>query len=87
MPKLLIKDLCKFKLGWDESISIYQEQVWIKWLKGIDVINSLTVDRCLIPMSNFVRVEIHAYSDASSDAYAAVVFLRVVYTESVKISF
>ena len=44
VPKLLIRDLCKLKLSWDESIPIDQERVWIKWLKGVDVINSLTVD-------------------------------------------
>lgn len=87
VPKLLIRTLCKLKLSWDDPIPADQERVWSKWLSHVSNINSLSVDRCLIPSVDFKRVEIHACSDASSEAYASVVFLRVVFEDRVKVNF
>ena len=58
-----------------------------RWLECIKNLNSLLVDRCLVPSSAFDRIEIHSFSDASSEACSAVVFLRVFYGTEVKVSF
>ena len=87
VPKLLIRTLCKLKLDWDVEIPSEQANIWFKWLENIDNINSLSLDRCLVPSADFRHIEVHAFSDASSEAYASIVFLRVVYHDCVKVNF
>ena len=87
VPKLLIRTLCKLKLTWDDAIPVEHERTWFRWLECIENLNSLFVDRCLVPSSAFDRIEIHSFSDASSEAYSAVVYLRVLYGTEVKVSF
>jgi len=87
VPKLLIRTLCNLKLNWDDAIPEEQKRVWMRWLQNVNDINLLHVDRCLVPCILFERIEIHAFSDASSEAYASVVFLRIVYPDSVRLNF
>ena len=47
----------------------------------------MSLGRCLVPSADFQRIEVHAFSDASSEAYASIVFLRVVYQDCVKVNF
>ena len=87
VPKLLIRTLCKLKLTWDDAIPVEHKRTWFRWLECNENLNSLFVDRCLVPSSAFDRIEIHSFSDASSEAYSAVVYLRVLYGTEVKVSF
>ena len=52
----------------------------------MDCINAVSWDRYLIPSTDYESFEVYAFSDAS-EAYASVVFLRVVYDDYVKVSF
>ena len=88
MPKILIKSLCKLKLNWDDEIIPDLSRRWLNWLKHVDCIKSLSWDSCLVPSTDYYEgVEVHAFSDAFSEAYASVLFLRVVYDDCVKVSF
>jgi len=50
-------------------------------------VSLISVNRCLIPDLSCDRVEIHAFSDTSSEAYAVAVYLRVVFNNSVCVNF
>ena len=86
-PKSLIRSLCNLKLGWDEEISCDHVKIWQNWLRFMNKLEPVRVNRCLIPDLNFVSLDIHAFSDASSEAYASVVYLRVVYKSYVSVNF
>ena len=86
-PKSLIRSLCNLKLGWDEEIFCDYVKIWQNWLSFMNELEPVRVNRCLIPDLNFVSLEINAFSDASSEVYASVVYLRVVYKSYVSVNF
>ena len=75
--KMLMQELCKNKLGWDQPLS---EDLRTKWTRLIDQLSgspSLTLPRCCLkgPSSKSKTYQLHGFCDASLAAYAAVVYL------------
>ena len=47
--KLILKDPCKEKKGWDEEIPEKPRRTWKKWLTDLDKLSELSVNRCFKP--------------------------------------
>ena len=80
--KAILQDLCRKKLGWDDSIPQDVAQRWQKWLCELPKLEQLTIDRCFKP-SDFGEIasrQLHHFSDASQRGYGAVSYLRIVNT-------
>ena len=78
--KLLLQELCKRKADWDEEITSEEAQRWLSWTKLLTALNDVRIPRCFRP-SDFgavKHVEIHNFSDASSVAYGACSYVRLV---------
>ncbi|XP_038154235.1 uncharacterized protein LOC119791920 [Cyprinodon tularosa] len=75
--KLLLRDLCKEKLGWDEEISDSQKEQWSKWLEDHSLLSGFNVRRCVKPQAFGTRVvaRLHHFSDASEVAYGTASYL------------
>ena len=76
--KLLIQQLCKENLGWDETRQ-FQRQ-WTKWERQLKELEGLSVDRCFKP-ANFNKIVdciLHHFADASEYAYGQALYLRIV---------
>ena len=76
-PKLLLQELAREKLTWDQIISTDQLARWTAWFKQLPALASLTIPRCYsTPSLQAVRRELHMFADASTVGYGACVYLR-----------
>ncbi|XP_014670064.1 PREDICTED: uncharacterized protein LOC106811056 [Priapulus caudatus] len=78
--KFVSQDLCRLGLGWDDDIPDAYAVRWIKWLKDLPQLESMSIPRCVQP-ADFGRVtskQLHHFADASERGYGAVSYLRLV---------
>ena len=77
--KVLIQELWKEKVEWDEKIEGRHLQIWKQWTSSLPLIELIQVPRCYRnpDMANNCAVELHLFSDASEYAYSAVAYLRL----------
>lgn len=82
-PKLLLQEVCKQKLSWDDSLQPDDVKMWTIWLSELSSLKGLFISRCLFPrdISAIVSIEIHIFCDASSVAFDAVGYLRLQYSK------
>ena len=78
--KLILRDLCRKKLGWDDEISAEDQQRWRSWLEELPELEKLTINRCFKPVDfgEITSSELHHFSDASQQGYGAGTYLRIV---------
>ena len=76
--KIILQELCREGLSWDQPISEIKAQEWKNWLTSLKTIESVTLKRCLTPESRPIVYELHHFADASAFAYAIVSYLRVI---------
>ena len=78
-PKLLLQQLCKRGLGWDDGISESDADQWNEWLCSLPSLRRFKIDRCFKPVGfgRVVSQELHHFADASMDAYGACSYLRL----------
>ncbi|XP_076839331.1 uncharacterized protein LOC143484479 [Brachyhypopomus gauderio] len=75
--KLLLKELCKEQLGWDENIGERHAEDWRRWVKDVTHLTNFHVSRCLKPtkFGCSTAAQLHHFSDASEYAYGTVSYL------------
>jgi len=78
--KILLQDLCRKKLNWDDKIPDEDLQRWKSWLETLPKLEQFSVDRCFKPpdFGEVISSQLHYFSDASEVAYGAVAYLRLV---------
>ncbi|KAJ8021094.1 hypothetical protein HOLleu_40865 [Holothuria leucospilota] len=78
--KMILQEVCRGNLGWDEEIPAELANFWNQWLTELLVLAKVKVDRRIMPkaFNHSVAVELHNFSDASEKGYAAVSYLRLV---------
>ena len=79
--KILLQRLWEQRVDWDDPVpeAIYDE--WLKWRSELDVLPTKLIPRCYFNKStHVVSLQLHGFSDASENAYAAVVYLRITDT-------
>ncbi|KAK7904466.1 hypothetical protein WMY93_017073 [Mugilogobius chulae] len=77
--KIMLQELCRRKIGWDETIPQDLKQQWLQWLEELDMLSEFKVERCMKP-SNFgghLHGQLHHFSDASEVGYGTVTYLRL----------
>ncbi|XP_072392311.1 uncharacterized protein [Diabrotica undecimpunctata] len=72
--KIILKELWKLKISWDESVpeSIYT--LWTKYYFELTKLNTLKIPRHVLS-SNPVSVQLHGFLDASKAAYGACIYI------------
>lgn len=75
--KLLLRDLCKEKKGWDEEISSSHCELWYQWLKDFSELADFKMKRCIKPdeFGPTDKAQLHHFSDASEQAYGTASYL------------
>ena len=81
--KLLLQDLCKQKADWDSVISKEVRVRWSRWLEESPYLSELRILRCFTQVAA-ASYEIHCFADASSFAYGACSYLRIVDTKKIR---
>ena len=74
----LLQCLWELKLDWDDPIPKDVLEIWARLRKELPVLATVQIPRCYSPVGlSAPSVELHGFSDASEDAYADVVYLRI----------
>ena len=78
--KMLFQTLCKSKIGWDDELEGFLLDKWVQLTEDLTMLSQIKVPRCYYVANQSLRSQqLHGFSDASKDAYAAVIYLRSVY--------
>lgn len=76
--KILLQEVWRAGVQWDEEISDPLYEKWARWLKVLPQVESIRIPRCLrssvIPSD--CDVQLHLFVDASENGIAAALFLR-----------
>lgn len=86
--KLIVQDLWKACVTWDEPIPTDSYERWQKWCAVIDQVKELRVPRCYsLQLLISQNVQLHVFADASEQAFAAVAYWRIAVGERYDVSF
>ncbi|CAJ0922777.1 unnamed protein product [Ranitomeya imitator] len=80
--KSLLRQLSETVKDWDAPLPPDKESKWETWKQSLCALDEIHIQRCYagISLAASTRTELHVFSDASTEAIAAVVYLKV--TES-----
>ena len=71
--------LWELKIDWDDPLATDVHTAWLQWRSELKCLSSKHIPRCYYPDgADIVAIELHGFSDASENAYAAVVYLRLI---------
>lgn len=74
--KMLIQDLWKAKVGWDEKLNDTFVSSWIEIWKDIECLGKFKIDRWLATGKE-ETIQVHGFSDSSERAMGAAIYVRV----------
>ena len=78
--KILLQCVWEEKVDWNVPARI--QSVWLRWRIELKMLSSKHIPRCHFPKDCYIiSTEVHGFSDSSGDAYAAVVYLRMIDTK------
>jgi len=83
--KILFQQLWRSNLGWDEKLPCDVMEKWLAYRAELPVIQSISIPRCVMPIAH-EDVELHGFCDASEQAYASALYLRVRTGDTVLVS-
>ena len=77
--KLILQQMCRDDMGWDEELSGDLLLYWRTWLDDLNNLRDLKICRCYKPSSfgNVVKWEVHHFCDASFLGYGVCSYLRI----------
>lgn len=76
--KVMIQKLWLCSLGWDDELPQNLINDWVEYRDDLINLETVEVNRWLRISSRVKEVQLHGFADASSKAYAAVTYLKVV---------
>ena len=75
--KIILQDLCRLDVGWDDEIPTEYLVLWQKWLAYLPKLSEFAVQRCFKPSNFKVKsAQLHHFSDAAERGYGSVSYLR-----------
>lgn len=85
--KRVLQEMCQRRMGWDEPLP-REKLRWEAWMKDLENPEKIEIPRCFIPDSfdEVQRVELHNFSDASSQGYGQCSYIRLLSKENVHCS-
>lgn len=87
-PKIMLQNMWEKKLGWDEEVDETNRILFCKWVKELEYLKKIEIPRWInAGNKDYQSISLHTFCDASTSAYAAVIFLRIVVEESVFVHF
>lgn len=75
-PKIILQNIWRTESSWDEAISPDLTDDWRKWLEILPRVERLKIPRWYGYSSKVEAVDLHVFTDASKEAYAATVYIR-----------
>ena len=82
-PKLLLRELWRLDVGWDEVIDDKMLAIWIRWQEMSKFLSLIRIDRCFnLHTSPISEIQLHLFADASELAFGPVAYLRFSYKDN-----
>ena len=72
---MLIQQLWKYQLAWDDPVPFELQNAWVTYTKQLPLLNNIKFKRCII-LENSKEVQLHGFCDASERAYGACLYLK-----------
>ena len=69
--KKILQELCRGQVDWDDEVPEDLKARWMKWRCELPALQELLVPRCI------ARVELHQFSDTSTQGYGQCSYLRL----------
>ncbi|XP_067949833.1 uncharacterized protein [Watersipora subatra] len=79
--KLILQRVTAADLEWDQLLEPGDMREWRDWLNDIGKLANFSIKRCLKPPGNIKTIQLHHFSDASSQGYGACSYLRYTTAE------
>lgn len=79
VAKMFVQDLWAIRLDWDEELPSNLNSRWSTFLQQFEDVKTISIPRWFGTNKSVLAVELHAFSDASQHALAAVIFIRILY--------
>jgi len=78
--KILLQNLCRKQLGWDDLIPEEDLLCWKRWLEELPRLKQFAIERCFKPpnFGDIISCQLHHFSNASLVVYGAVSYVRLV---------
>lgn len=73
--KIIMQELWKLKIGWDESVPSNLHTSWSAFAEELGLIDNFKIERRLL-IDNPTNIEIHGFCDASQVGYGAAIYVR-----------
>ncbi|XP_075167626.1 uncharacterized protein LOC142239729 [Haematobia irritans] len=84
--KILLQDIWRSRVGWDEPIQRAESDKWWNWVKVLPKMSSIRIPRCYPLANKAEKLELHIFVDASIDAYSAAAYFRAEFAGDTKCS-
>lgn len=75
--KLLLQDLWKLKIGWDDPVPKELQSKWLNFQEQLRYISKLSVPRHAFG-KRYNKMEMHGFCDASEMAYGACIYIKTM---------
>ena len=77
--KIFLQKLWEEGTDWDDPVPSVIHEAWSQWRAELNLLSEQHIPRCYFPKdAEIVSVQLHGFSDASEQAYAGVVYLRMI---------
>ena len=77
--KLLYRDLWQTKVDWDDQVSQQHAARHLQWREDLPLLKEVRLPRCYFGKEEPDSIQLHGFSDASKEAYGAVIYVRATY--------
>ena len=74
--KILLQDLCRIKLGWDDQIPEVYLRKWNQWCEQLEQLRAFSVPRSLTRNAPTLEKQLHLFADASESGYGVAAYYR-----------
>ena len=88
LSKMLLQKTWIIQLNWDTEVPEDIRETFLTWLNDLSCLSSISIPRWFfVQKPHESQLSIHTFSDASKDAYAAVIFIRCETVAGISLQF